>query len=487
MPDPRPDPASAARAIGQAAPRALALIGALLGRQAAAPLSLDWLRSQIRSSDLREHALRIGTSTVHVLYLFTIVDMERLAEDVLRPLEQGPAQPLAVLARAEAAATDAQALEALLNGRALVIQSTADGARAAVAVDVVKRPARSVSPPNASTILAGPRNAFIEDLTVNVGLIRSIVTTPLLRVEECTLGTVSRTPAVLLHVEGRCDPDHLRRVRDALASVRTDYVLSDITPGSVTWQSGYTPFPLSLRSERPDVVAGKLFQGRLAIFVQGSPFALVVPATLLDVHLSVEAPLGSPLITTFIRVVRLAGIGVGLLCAPLYVALLGVDPTVVPPLLLTTIAATRQGLPYPVTLETLLMLGILDAITIAAEVAPGALGQALTIVGSLIIGQAAVQARLTSTLMVIVLSLVLIGNLLVQDLRLAYALRLVKYPLVLLASLSGLIGLAAGVLMTGIHLCSLKSLDIPYLTFVAPTDWRTIRKNSLWTVPRKVR
>jgi hypothetical protein len=182
--------------------------------------------------------------------------------------------------------------------------------------------------------------------------------------------------------------------------------------------------------------------------------------------------------------VRFVGIVAGLVAPALYAALLSVDPGVLPPELLATLAVTRQGLPYPVLLEDLLQLVILDGVTLAAEMAPGSLGQALTIVGSLIIGQAAVEAHLTSSLMVIILSVVLIGNLLNRDLRLGYALRIVKYPLTVLAGIFGLVGLTLGLLVLTVHLASLKSIDVPYLSPLAPVHWRRLLENGKRTLPK---
>jgi hypothetical protein len=458
------------------------VIDAALSSEAPPSLSAAWLSGQIASSDLRVHTLRAGSVAAEVIYLATLTDPQRVSDEVVEPVARSALDLRAALPRASVTRVPEEALERIVAGYAVVLV----GAGEAVCVDVARRPTRNVTKPGATTVLPGPRNGFVEDVDVNIGLVRSILPLVGLRVEETALGA-SRTRAVLMHLDGRASPERVLRVRAALDSVRTGPVLSDLTVAARTFQSGYTPFPLSVRTERPDVVAELLFRGRVAVMVQGSPFSLVVPATLLDIEHAAEPRLGSPAIATFVRWVRLIGIGVGVLAPGAYTALLAVDPNVVPPLLLAAIAAAREGLPYPVLLETFLMLIVLDAITIAAEVSPGSLGQALTVVGSLIIGQAAVQARLTSTITVIVLSVVLIGNLLVQDLRVAYALRIVKYPLVLLAGIFGLVGLSAGVMLLAIHLVSLKSLDVPYLTFVAPTDLRTLAHDSLWTRPRTAR
>jgi hypothetical protein len=236
-----------------------------------------------------------------------------------------------------------------------------------------------------------------------------------------------------------------------------------------------TPFPLAQKTERPDLVAEGIANGRAAVIVNGTPFALLVPTTLNDLIRNHESFLGGAVATVFVRWVRMAGLILAALTPGLYAALLGVNPQIVPPQVLSTVAATREGIPYSVLFETLMLLIVLDLVSEAALQAPTSLGQTLTMAGSLIIGQAAVQARLASQMMIIVLALTSIGTLLALNLPLTYPVRIWRYPLVILGGTLGLYGLVLGVIATLTHLASIKSWGVPYLAPLGPVQWQDLR------------
>src|SRR5690606_2362706 len=187
-----------------------------------------------------------------------------------------------------------------------------------------------------------------------------------------------------------------------------------------------TPFPLGERTERTDRVVTSLVEGRVAVVVDGTPFTLVLPTTLPELQRDAEVFIPGSLGSTFVRMLRMAGLMLGTLAPAAYVSLLGVSPEVLPPDLVVNVAVSRAGVPYSVLFEMLLFNFVLDVVIEATQQAPSPIAQPLTIVGSLIVGQAAVQAQLASQLVVVVLAITAIGTLLAVNLPFSYAVRIIK-------------------------------------------------------------
>jgi len=260
-------------------------------------------------------------------------------------------------------------------------------------------------------------------------------------------------------------------VREGLKSLDIDWVDDASVLSELLFGRTLTPFPLGQLTERPVRVARALMNGRVAVLVDGSPFALIVPTTLVELQKDSEGFLQGPLNRLFARFLRAAGTLLAVLGPATYAALLAVNPQILPTPLAVTVAVTREGVPYPVLGEILVLLLLQDLVQQAAMQAPGPLGQTLTIVGSLIIGQAAVTARLASSLVIIVLAGTAIGSLIIVNFPLSFAIRIWKYPITVLAGFLGAFGLVAGFASLLVHLASLQSAGVPYLKPFAPLNW----------------
>lgn len=444
----------------------------------------QWLCDTIASDDLEtvEVRSRFGLPPVTAVYLRSLVDRERFSEEVLEPLERADAGRGGAADRRErlehALRTDDRALilNKVLTGHvALYCQ----GRRQAYLVSTELDRVREVSEPSTEVQLLGPKDAFTESATTNLNLIRRRLRTPALRVKKRTLGRLSQTEVILLYLEGMAPPDLPRRILDGMSRIDVDFVRGSNDINEILLGRSLTPFPLAQRTERPDRVASALSEGRVAVMVDGSPFVLLTPVTLTEFQRDGEINLEGALSTVFVRWLRYIGITIAILTPGLYAGLLGVDLQVLPPDVLLAAAATREGVPYPILLEIILFLLVLDVVYEASVQSPSPIGQTLTIVGSLIIGQAAVQARLASQLLVIVIAVTAIGSLLTMNAALSYAARIVKYPITLLAGAFGLFGLTLGVVALVIHLASLKSAGVPYLAPIGPAKWQDLATYTL--------
>jgi spore germination protein KA len=399
---------------------------------------------------------------IAVAYIETLADEQRLWQEIVQPLVAGQLR-VHELPRATPVPSWHELLQRLLHGYALLLPP--DGP--ALAVDLRGLQQRAVESPSTERQVIGPKEGFVEKLETNVGLVRNRLRDPALRVQYIVLGRRSRTRVAMLYLKDVTRSDLVTRTRRGLRSVGVDFIRTAWDVVELTFQHGWSTFPLIEQTERPDRVAAALAQGRLALVVEGAPFALLAPATFFDFQKDGEGALPGPAISGFIRVLRLAGLFLSLTLPGLYVAVLGANPELLPTPLNLTLAATRIAIPYPVATETLLMLLVADILAEATTQAASSIGNALAIVGTLIVGQMMVQAQLGSSLMMIIIAASVMGAFMTLKYSFSYGIRIWKYALVLLAAVTGVFGWFTGLLLLLVHLASLESAGIPYLAPLA--------------------
>lgn len=408
-----------------------------------------------------EVVLRDGRH-IAVAYIETLADEQRLWQEVIKPLVAGQLG-IEDLPRAAPVRDWHDLLQKLLRGYAVLLPP--DGS--ALALDLLGLQQRAVEAPSTERQVIGPKEGFVEKLETNVGLVRNRLRDPALRVQYVVLGRRSRTRVAMLYLKDVARPQLVSRTRRGLRSVAVDFIRTAWDVVELTFQHGWSTFPLIEQTERPDRVAAALAQGRLALVVEGAPFALLAPATFFDFQKDGEGALPGPAVSGFIRLLRLAGLFLALTLPGAYVAVLGANPELLPTPLNLTLAATRLAIPYPVATETLLMLLVADILAEATAQAASGIGNALAIVGTLIVGQMMVQAQLGSSLMMIVIAASVMGAFLTLKYAFSYGIRIWKYALVLLAAVTGVFGWFTGLLLLLVHLASLESAGIPYLAPLA--------------------
>lgn len=408
---------------------------------------------------------------VHLLYVQTLVDPHRLWREVVQPLVSG-ALTLPTLPGASAIDTPTALAHRLLGGS--VALWTGDG-RHRLAVDVQENVGRNVGEASTETAIVGPKAGFVERLDTNVALIRRLLPDPALRVDRRVVGRRSRTRVAVLHIADVANRAVVDRALQGLAAIAIDQVRTTADIASQLYAGTWTPFPLVEQTERPDKAAAALAEGRLVMVVEGSPFALVVPVNLaLFLEDSETAVLGSAPVV-FARLLRALGLAAATGAAGLYVAATTVSVNILPIRLAVNVSASRFGVPFPPLTEALLALVIADILVEATSQASKNVGNALTIVGTLIIGQMMVQARLSSNLMMVVVAATVLGTFLTVSPAMSYALRIWKYVLVLFGGLGGIGGWTAGWLLLIAHLAGLESAGVPYLSPFGP-----MRPGEIW-------
>jgi len=331
---------------------------------------------------------------------------------------------------------------------------------------------RSPEEPPSEQVLRGPRDGFNETLRTNTALLRRRLRTPALKLEQITLGRVSNTPVVIAYLADVASPDLVAEVKRRLERVDIDGFTDPSILEEFIEDQPSSLFPQVQASERPDTVAFCLMEGQVAILCEGSSYALLAPVTFWAFLQSSEDYYNRFQLATALRWLRYLLLFLALTGPSFYIAIVTFHQEMLPTPLLLTIAAAREGIPFPVIVEAVGMEIFFEALQEAGVRLPRSVGQAVSIVGALVIGQAAVQAGIVSAPIVIIVAATGIAFFTIPRYTFSAPIRLLRFPLMFLAGSLGLFGLMAGLIVLLIHLCSLRSFGVPYLQPVAPTTWR---------------
>lgn len=327
---------------------------------------------------------------------------------------------------------------------------------------------RALAEPESEPVVRGPREGFTENLLTNIVLVRRRIKTSRLKVESMQIGALSKTVLGIMYIEGIANSKVIDEVKKRLEKIKTDAILESGYIEEFIQDEWKTPFPTVLSTERPDRVAGHLLEGHVVILIDTTPFALIVPVTFFHFLFAAEDYYASYQVSTFIRLLRLLAVNIALLLPSAYIAVVTFHQEMIPTPLLINIARAREGVPFPAFVEAFIMEATFELLREAGVRLPRQVGQAVSIVGALVIGQAAVTAGLISPAMVIVVALTAIASFSIPNYSGAIALRILRFPIMILAASLGLFGIMAGLMALLIHLCSLRSFGVPYIGPVAP-------------------
>ncbi|QHE51258.1 spore germination protein [Pontibacillus sp. HMF3514] len=327
---------------------------------------------------------------------------------------------------------------------------------------------RKIEEPKIQTVVRGPREGFIEDLDSNISLIRRRIRSPKLRFIPMKVGKETSTKIVVSYLEGKEDQDVLSTVMERLRKVDKNKILDSGMLEELIEDPGYTPFPTIKATERPDSVAGEILDGRIIIVVDGSPFVLITPATFVSFFHSAEDYYEKFDLATFLRLIRLLAFWVSIALPSTYIAVTTFHAELLPTNILINLAAQREGVPFPAFLEVFMMEMIFELLREAGIRMPRPIGSAISIVGALVIGEAAVQAGLISPAMVIVVSLTAISSFIAPYYSFSGTVRLLRFLFILFATFGGFFGMSVLTVAMIIHLSNVTSFGKSYLAPVAP-------------------
>lgn len=332
---------------------------------------------------------------------------------------------------------------------------------------------RGVEEPKTESVVRGPREGFSETLRVNTALLRRKIKNPDLTIEPMKLGRRTKTDVCIIYLKGVANPRLIEEIRRRLNRIDTDGIMESGYIEQYIEDAPYSIFSTIANSEKPDVVAAKILEGRAAIMVDGTPFVLTVPMLLIESFQSAEDYYSRPYFASLIRTLRFIAYGVSILAPAIYVALTTYHQELIPTPLLFTLASSREGIPFPSVMEAFVMLAAFEILREAGVRLPRPVGSAISIVGALVIGEAAVAAGIIGAPMVIVVALTAVSSFVVPAQTDSGV--ILRYILLFLAGVMGGFGIAIGLLGLIIHLATLRSFGTPYLSPLAPLSFHDLK------------
>ncbi|WP_420490351.1 spore germination protein [Neobacillus niacini] len=353
----------------------------------------------------------------------------------------------------------------LMSGESIIL---VDGVQKAISASTRGGEQRSVQEPSSQLTVRGPRDGFTESIRTNTALIRRRIQNPDLWLENMKIGSVTKTDVSIMYIKGIAKDEIIEEVRNRLKRIEIDSILESGYIEQLIEDTAFTTFPTLYHTERPDMVAGNLLEGRVAIIVNGTPFVLIAPAVFIQFFQSVEDYYGRADIATALRFLRILIFFISIIAPAAYIAVTTFHQEMIPTQLLVAIAAQRESVPFPALVEALIMEVSFEILREAGVRMPRAVGSAISIVGALVIGQAAVQAGIVSPAMVIIVAITAIANFATPAFAVAISARLIRFGFMFAAATFGFYGIILGVIILAVHLCSLRSFGVPYLTPMAP-------------------
>ncbi|MXQ55981.1 spore germination protein [Shimazuella alba] len=327
---------------------------------------------------------------------------------------------------------------------------------------------RAISEPTTESSVRGPKDSFTESLISNTAMIRRRIKSPNLWLETMELGKITQTGVGIMYMKGIVNDKLLTEVKERLSKIKVDEVQGSNTIEEWISDNIWTPWPTIFTTERPDVVAGNLLEGRVVIFVNETPTPLILPATWNQFFQTAEDYYLRWSMSSFLRLLRIFSFLITLLGPSLFIAFLSFHPELIPTPFLINLASQRQSVPFPIVIEALLMEFTFEVLREAGIRMPRPVGQAVSIVGALVLGEAAVSAGIVSSAMVIVVAATAIASFTIPHYAMTDAVRLLRFCMMILSSLLGLYGIGLGLIILVAHTCSIRSFGIPYLAPFSP-------------------
>jgi spore germination protein len=327
---------------------------------------------------------------------------------------------------------------------------------------------RSIAPSETETVILGAHDAFVESIDVNLSLIRKRVISSQLKTIKLYVGNKAKRTVYLLYIEGVASEKDIEEIKKRILSIKNDAIVDTNMLVQFIDEHPNSPFPQFYTTERPDVIAYKLFDGKVVGLMDNSPFAFCTPVSFFDFMESMDDFGQRWIVSTFIKVTRYIAILVTLLFTALYVAVTTFHYEMVPQALLPTLLESRSKVPFPPVIEALFLEFLLELLREAGARLPTKVGQTIGIVGGIVIGQAAVQAGITSNILIIVVAASAIASFVVPSYLLSASIRIVRFGFIIISGFWGNLGIIFGMGLLIIHMSSLTNLNSPYLLPISP-------------------
>lgn len=355
-----------------------------------------------------------------------------------------------------------------------------------IVVDTTGGKIREISEPVSESFMRGPREGFVENLEVNLSMLQRIVKDNNLSIETITIGRRSKTDVSIVYIDDVADKDIVNNIKNRVSAIDVDVVQESGIVEQLIEKYPYTIFPQVVTTEKPDRVVANIMEGRLAIIVEGTPFAMILPAIFTDFFQSVEDYYERTIISSFVRILRIISVLIVITLPSIYLIFIRFNAELIPIKFIIPIIQSRKNIALPPLLEILSMEIVLEFLREGGLRLPSKIGQTLSVVGGFIIGDAAIRARIVSPATIVVVGVAAVGTFVIPNYEMSLSIRLIRFPILFLSNLLGVLGIAAGVYILIIHLYSLDSFGVPYFSSNKHKDLKDILvRVPLWKMNKR--
>lgn len=425
------------------------------------------------SPDLMCRTLEVGGGCLEVIFMKNLIKHEFLNEYVIKYIQQLPIEYITFsyllknipMDEVKTNFDEQEVISSLLNGFVYIHLSVESKAFMVNCTNPIER---SIEKAETESLVYGPKISFTESLTSNIKIIRQNLKDSNLCTDELEIGERAKKQVRIIYIKDIADDDILKTLKERFEKIKTD----DISDSSVLAQcledNHYSFFPQFILTELPDRFLYSILNGRIGVLIDRSPVAIIGPANFLSFFESTEDIYLRWSLSTFIRFIRLFAMVGSLLITAFYVATITYHFELIPSKLLLIIGQSRSQVPFPPLLEALLLELLIELLREAGARLPSKVGQTMGIVGGIVIGQATVEAGLTSNILIIIVAFSALGAFMAPIYEMGTAIRVARFPFIILAGVWGLNGIIIGVCVLMVHLLKLTSLNKPYLAPLYP-------------------
>ena len=427
------------------------------------------------SADLVVSELSWNQKDIAIIYIESICESEKIQREILIPLShknEGSLKEVLIANKLQTTCFLNECIEALLQGKCIV---NVNGQTEIIVLDVISSFQRAISEPENEKVVRGSHEGLIERLQVNLHLIRRVIVNPNLSIKYYTIGAETNTKIALVYMNTIANNALIQEVEKRITNIDVDAIISPNFTEQLIEDFPFSPFPQILNTERIDRIAANLMEGRVVLLSEGNPTALILPVTFWAFYQSPDDYNSRWIVGTFFRLLRLLSFIIAISLPSIYIAITSFHLEVVPNELILPMKNAVKNIPYPPIVEAFLMELTIELLREAGIRLPTPIGQTIGIVGGLVIGDAVVKAGLISNIMIIVVALTAISSFVVPSYELSTTVRLLRFPIMVMAYLFGFIGITFGIMIIFIHLCKIHSFGSPYFAPFAPFRGKDIK------------
>jgi spore germination protein KA len=376
-----------------------------------------------------------------------------------------------------------EAIKGIKTGNAVLL---VNGVSSFILIDASEGTYRSISEPVNETVIRGSREGFIEDINTNIGILRRRIKSKHLVVEKFIIGRRTQTELALVYLDDVADDDLLKEIRKRISVIDVDCAIGTGAIEQYIEEHPYSPFPQTYGTERADKVQANLMEGRVAILLDNEPFVITAPAIFQEFFQAVEDYNERSIISSITRFLRIMNIFIVISLPAVYLTFVKYNAELLPITSIVPLVVSRKGIILPPFLEILAMEVVVEVLREGGLRLPSKVGQVLSVVGGIIIGDAAIRARFVSPTTLLIVGITVVATFVIPNYDMAIAIRMLRIPMLILCDMMGMFGIALGWYFIIVHLNSLESFGVPYFSINKKGDFKDLLiRAQFWKMDRR--